>query len=112
MSSRSKVKVDGIREPTHQDAAYFPKDHAVSERDFRCLLYCRIELQKELDSQSRLLRLVPCRCLVGFSLRTRLNVDADQALRNFARSCSRTSLHGRPGFGLARYSFNRSSSSC
>jgi hypothetical protein len=68
-------EIDSEREAPRKDPASLEEDGRVSQRAVRCPFYRSVELEEELNTQARLLRLVPCRCLIGFSLRARLNVD-------------------------------------
>lgn len=68
-------KIDSEREAPRKDPASLEEDGCVSPRIVRSPFYCGVELEEELNAQARLLRLVPCRCLIGFSLSARLNID-------------------------------------
>ena len=67
--------VDRKWEPPRKNTAGVQKDAGVSRRGFRRPLDRRIQLEKELDTQARLFRFVPCRCRIGFSPSARLNID-------------------------------------
>jgi hypothetical protein len=68
-------EVDREWEPPHKNTASVQKDAYVGQWGFRRPRDRRIQFEKELDTWARLLRFVPCCRLIGFSLRTRLNVD-------------------------------------
>ena len=76
-------EVDREREAPRKNAASLQENGRICERVLRCPFYCSVELEEELDTQPRLFRFVPCRRLIGFSLRARLNVDWLQARRSF-----------------------------
>lgn len=102
-------EIDGGRETTQQDTPGFPEHRRIDQRRFHSPFNGRVQLKKEFDSKPRLLRFIPCRSLPGFSLGARLNMQPTQDRRILANNCSRTSVHGRPAWGLARNSASRSS---
>lgn len=71
----SVEEVDCEWEPPRKNTASVHKDARVRQRGLRRSLDGRIQLEKKLDTQARMFRFVPCRRLIGFSLRARLNVD-------------------------------------
>lgn len=77
-------EIDCKREAPHKDAASLQENGCICERIVRCPFDRGVEFKKELDTQPRMFGFVPCRRLVGLSLRVRLNLDRFQARRSFA----------------------------
>lgn len=67
--------VDSEREAPRKNAASLPENGCICERILRCPFYSNVELEEEFETLPRLFGFVPCRRLIGFSLRPRLNVD-------------------------------------
>lgn len=102
-SSVCSHRVDGIWESAQKYATHLPILHGVAVRILCRTFDRKVQFQENLDAEIALLGLVPGGSPVGFRMGLGLDIDAIQELRSFASSSFRTSLHGRPGFGSARY---------
>jgi len=102
-------KVNRIWDSTYKNAPCIAILESICLGSVTRPFHRRIELQNELNPQTGSLRFIPPCCVFSVISCTRLDVYPVQESRSLVRSSSRTSVHGRPVCGLARYASNRSS---